>query len=135
MDLWQEALKYLGWSRADIEGLLDEEQYLGVPDLFTGELEFRSRAENREEFLQIIANGGYVVGNEIIMSLPTYLGMSFSDACHTIQNACRAFQMKSTPGSWRENEVVNIVLGVDYWLWGFGGVWESYTAFEEYDKR
>ncbi len=32
-DTWQEALENLGWSRADVEDILDEERYLGVPEL------------------------------------------------------------------------------------------------------
>ncbi|CAM6001970.1 unnamed protein product [Sphagnum balticum] len=58
-DIWQEDIENLGWSQADVEDILDEERYLGVPELLSRELEFRSQAENREEFLQILATGGY----------------------------------------------------------------------------
>lgn len=135
-DLWQEALENLGWSRADVEGLLDEEQYLGVPELFIGELEFRSQAENREEFLQIIATGGYGEHSQRIeWNLATYLHMSIVDVQHTIDEGCRAFQMKSTPGSWHENGVLNLVLGVDFFIWRFLFNLECYASFDEYDRR
>jgi hypothetical protein len=131
-DLWQEALENLGWSRADVEGLLDEEQYLGVPELLSGELEFRSQAENREEFLQIIATGGYGEDSEeTTATLATYLHMFILDVQRTVDEGYRAFQVKSTPGSWHEDEVLNLVLGIDFFIWGD---WECYASFNEYDR-
>jgi hypothetical protein len=133
LDLWQGALENLGWSKADIEGLLDEEQYLGVPELFLGELEFRTQAENREEFLQIISTGGYGKPySKIARNHSLYLGMDWLDVEYTIAKGYQAFQEKSTPGSWHENGVPKLVFGVDFFLQGPPP--KCYASFDDYDK-
>jgi hypothetical protein len=100
LDLWKEALEKLRRSRADVEGLLDEELYLGVPELLNGELEFRSQAENREEFLINIATGRYSERSSWnVRTLGTYLNMCVLDIGCTIRRGCQVFQAKSTPGS------------------------------------
>jgi hypothetical protein len=135
-DIWQEALENLGWSRADVDGLLDEEQYLGVPELLSGELEFKSQAENREEFLQIIATGGYDGrSRDLAWNLSTYLHMWIVDIQLTIHKGYQAFQMKSTPGSWYEDGALNLVLGVDFFLWGSESNSKCYASFDEYNKH
>jgi hypothetical protein len=135
-DICQEALENLGWSRADVDGLLDEEQYLGVPELLSGKLEFKSQAENREEFLQIIATGGYdICSQRLAHNLSTYLLMGFSDIQLTIRKGYQAFQMKSTPGSWHEDGALNLVFGIDFFLWSWISNSICYASFDEYDKH
>jgi hypothetical protein len=134
--IWQEALENLGWTRTDVDDLLDEEQYLGVPELLSGELEFKSQAENREEFVQIIATGGYDEHSpNLAWELSTCLHMWIADIELTIRKGYQAFQMKYTPGSWHEDGVSNLVLGVDFFLWDFGLNPKCYSSFDEYDKH
>lgn len=137
LDLWQEALENIGWSKAEFENLLDDEKYRGIPELLNGKLEFRSRTENREEFLHMIATGGYdeyFDWNTWIMA--TYLQLDICDLQDTIREGRRAFQEKSTPGSWHENGLLNLVFGIDFFLWGKVGLDpERYTSFDAYDRR
>jgi hypothetical protein len=115
--LWREALEKLGWTRADVAGLLDEEQYLSVPELLGGELEFKSQAENREEFLQIIATGGYgEYMYDLTDNLATYIRMDGFDIRRTLCEGRRAFKEKSTPGGWNEDGVLDLIFGVDFFL-------------------
>ena len=134
-DLWQGALEIFGWTRADVDSLLDEEHYLGVPELLSGELKFTNRAENREEFLQVIANGGYDE-NTVMDSqcFAAYLCMAEFDVWYTLREGRRAFQRKSTPGSWHEDGFLNLVLGRDFFIWGCSVDPICYTSFDEYDK-
>lgn len=135
-DIWQDALQNLGWSRADVDDLVDEEHYLSVPALVNGEVEFRSQAANREVFLRILAAGGYGArSRKMAKNLAIYVHMPFYDIQVTIHRAFQAFQMRSTPGSWQEDGVVNLVLGVDFFLWGFVSGFQCYASFDEYDKR
>lgn len=135
LDLWKDALENLGWSRADVEGLLDEELYLGVPELFLGELEFRSQAQNRQEFLHNIATGAYIDPSSWNPStLATYLNMQVFDVQETITKGRQAFEMRSTPGSWHENGVSNLVLGVDFFIWQAFSEVRYHTSFDDYDN-
>lgn len=133
----KEALEKLCWSRADIKSLLDEELYLGVPELLIGELEFRSHAENREEFLHNIATGRYSERSSWnVCTLSTYLIMCVLDIGCTTEKGCQVLQAKSTPGSWHENGVLNLVLGVDFFIWRvLPNLEECYIPFDDYNRR
>ena len=123
-DLWQEALENHGWNKTDVEHLLDEEQYLGVPKLLDGELKFRSLSENRQEFLQVIATGGCSESfRDLAENLAIYIRMPSYDVQSTIEEGYRAFGRKSTPGSWHEDGVLSLVLGVDFFLVGLYFFW------------
>ena len=88
-----------------------------MPELLSGALEFKSLAENREEFLQIIGTGGYDQHSSSLANLSTYLHMDIFDMRLTIYKGYQVFQMKSTPGSWHEDGALNLVFGVDFFLW------------------
>lgn len=107
-----------------------------MPELVSGELEFRSQAENREEFLQIIATGGYDEFSARRLpgrSLSTYLHMFIVDVDIIIREGYQAFQIKSTPESWHEAGGLNLVLGVDFFIWDCCS--NCFASFDEYDKH
>jgi len=142
-EIWQEALEHFGWSQSEIDDLFEEEMYLGLPELLNGDLKFKGRAENREEFLQTLAIGGYQGEDSLILAeeLAIYIDMHRYNIEKTIDEARQAFKMKSTPGSWQEDEVSTLIFGVDFFLWYEMWNkkrrvynWECFASFEEYDR-
>lgn len=138
-DLWQEALEISGWSQTEIHDLFEDEMYCGVPELFDGKLEFKSQATNREEFIRAISMGEYHDRASLVpQQLAIYLQMDLFDVWSTIDEARHVLNMKFIPGSWQEDEASTLAFGVDFFLWGYAGMftgWKRYSSFEEYDKR
>ena len=135
LDLWQEALEHSAWNPADINDLFDAEQYLNIPELLDGEFEFKTRAENREEFLHAIISGEFdgQYLYEVAERLVIYLNIDSWTIENTIDRGRQALAMKSTPGSWHDDETPpSLVFGVDFFIWTWGE--KSFASFEEYDK-
>lgn len=134
--LWQEVLEHLGWTRGDIDDLFNEEQYLGVGELLSGNFEFMSQEENRHEFLEMLASGRSVDSKTDMDMLPLHIKMTYHDIEQTMKEGYQAFQRKSTPGTWYDNGFSKLTLGVDFFLWSFWGPgnWKCYASFDEYDE-
>lgn len=119
--LWRKSLEGAGWSSAEIEDLFDEELYLGIPELIDGRLKYQTRDVNRKEFIETLRRGGFMdlddYVNEILpRELESQVGLSAHNIRKMITEVTSVVKRRATPGSWIDNEAIELMPGRDFTL-------------------
>jgi len=123
LSLWTSALSLTGWSEFEIRDLLDEDYYLGIPELLDG-CQFTTRKENCEEFLELLVTGWLREGTADRISIhpgewARYIQGDFRTPSawslkKLLGEVGQVLSQKSTPGSWPEDEELRLTTGVDF---------------------
>jgi hypothetical protein len=124
LDLWIRALERAKWIKEDVESLLDEELYVGVPQLLSGIMNYISCHDCRREFVQKLILGEFVkendlftIGNWTLDMLVWNLGLKHDSSYSILPSIVQvnsAYEKKSMPGSWHGDEELRLVPGVDF---------------------
>ncbi|PVH78525.1 hypothetical protein DL98DRAFT_590269 [Cadophora sp. DSE1049] len=119
--LWKEALEGAGWSIAEIDFLFEEDMVLAMTALLSGEIQYRSRDDNRRNFVQAVRRGEFAdLKKEAISSLAFQLEIELGLARRCIKNLIgevnAIFRERKIPGSWLDEGDISLIPGKDFRL-------------------
>ncbi|KAK0111701.1 hypothetical protein ONS95_002044 [Cadophora gregata] len=119
--LLAESLKKVGWSTAEIVDSFEEQLLVATTELMNGEIEYRSRDENRKEFIEAIRQGEFMgldepLLMEICYQLENEIGVEWRTIDDLITEVNSVFKRRKTPGCWIEEDNVNLIPGKDFRL-------------------
>jgi hypothetical protein len=117
----------VGWTHYEIMDLFDEELYRGFLPLMDGEIEYKTQAACRADFVNDLIFGRFSALPDEVFRLTSYelsfnIGMGIDDTRDLIRDASVAYKQKLLPGSWNEEDQVQVIPGVDFspYTWKLG---------------
>jgi hypothetical protein len=121
-ELWTAALLQWGMSNTEIMSFVDEDQYLGVPELLNG-AKYMTQIECREEFVEALSLGAFSSIREDqktyydgIGELERNLGINLGYVCDSIRESNSALEHRRTPGSWPETTEIKLTPWVNFFV-------------------
>jgi hypothetical protein len=104
--------------------------------LLSGEAIFSTLVKARQDFLRLLATGRYVrMTSEKLKSVEIGLGANLDlhwfNAQPTMEKANLAFARAYTPGSWPQEDRVELVLGLDFFPYDV--LQRPFASFEAYE--
>jgi hypothetical protein len=121
----------VGWTQYKIMDLFDEELYRGFLPLMDGEIEYRTQAACRADFVNDLILGLFSALPDqdvefISRELSFNIGVGIDDTRNLISDASIAYRQKLLPGCWNEEGEIRVFPGVDFspYTWKF----ESYES-------
>jgi hypothetical protein len=123
-------LEQAGWSPFEILDVLDKELYLGVPGLLDGSIEYKTRRQCQQEFLEKICTGQFsLLGKNQINSVCQEYFNIMSPLCSfhlslIVSEANSVFNQRSIPGAWplEMNKSIGLIPGKNF---AFSGSWKD----------
>lgn len=110
-----------GLDNNQIMDLFDEVQYAGVPELLGGILNYTNQRTCRKQFILDLLHGRFhdqdKDNDALVRGIAASTGVPFMDRWfieRLIEYASQAYRLKTTPGSWIEEEEVILIPKVDF---------------------
>jgi hypothetical protein len=122
LEIWVSALSKSGWANSEIQELLDDELYLGVPQLVSGDFTYRTQAECREDLIKKLSYGYFAKASASqLVQMSKEIGWNigvfkWGQILETIREANSVYLQKSMPGSWPEHEEFRLIPRMDFTL-------------------
>ena len=119
--LWRRALREAGYTTADIDVLIGEDLLSAITALLSGRIEYRTRDDNRGDFIQALRLGEFAnLEQKAILSLSKQfefeLGISSGVIWDMIIEVKSVFKTRKTPGSWLDAADMILMPGKDFQL-------------------
>jgi hypothetical protein len=120
--LWISALHQAGWTAKEIEELLDEETYFGVPELLSGSCTYQTQRQCRMEFVDNLSRGYFItipagdlaqISKQIGWNIGVFM---WGQVLETILEANSVYSQRSMPGTWQQEKALRLIPEVDFYL-------------------
>jgi hypothetical protein len=115
----EDCMLQVGWTHYEIMDLFDEEHYRGFLPLMYGDIEYKTQAACRADFVNDLIFGRFSAlldrdVESISWELSFDIGVGINDTRNLIRDASVAYRQKLLPGSWNEEDQVRVIPGVDF---------------------
>ncbi|KAE9374053.1 hypothetical protein N431DRAFT_464342 [Stipitochalara longipes BDJ] len=120
-DLWKSALEAALWTPAEIQHLFDADLYAGVPELFSGDLVYQTRDDQRAMFMRKLLRGDFTGFEDptiltISIMLQNELEVWWAGVNEMIRDVDTCFKTRTIPGGWPMDQSKGLVPSIDFKL-------------------